>query len=313
MVRTHGFSFPKKSQVYYECRRNWLVIICNPGWNGLSTSLKNLGSWRRHSEPAFPVLSSIPLKAGVVSQALASGKWSHWVCCSLHQFTPGIQVWTKKLQQILWVESTDSRPPICGKLQRKGPRVTSQWECCGVGPYRSQKGRKNVAIQGLWPPLGWRQASLLEPQEPGTYDPQRSNWGRTSANISIFDLLPACWHEDVWAWAEGWCLMMWGSASHPEPVALSRSPRPEAPMPQGREASAAQMSPPPLPTQFLGRETLGRVGPTLRKVVGETGAAAVKVFRDDPRPISTSCCQAMGTCPATSRLSQRSHPCQNLL
>ena len=152
-----------------------------------------------------------------MGQALASGKWSHWVYCSLHQFTLGTQVWTKKLKQILWVESTDSRPAICGKLQRKGPRVTSQWECCGVGPYCSQKGKKNVAIQALWPPSGWRQASFLEPQEPGTHAPQTSNWGRTSTNISNFDhLLPAYWHEDTWAWAEGWCLMMWGVCFPPQ-------------------------------------------------------------------------------------------------
>ena len=49
-----------------------------------------------------------------------------------------------------------------------------------MGPHCSQKGRKNVAIQTLWPPSGWRQASLLEPQEPGTYAPRMSNWGRTS-------------------------------------------------------------------------------------------------------------------------------------
>ena len=168
MVRTHGFSFPKKSQVYYECRRNWLDIICNPGWNGLSTSLKNLGSWRRHSEPAFPVLSSIPLKAGVVSQALASGKWSHWVCCSLHQFTPGTQVWTKKLQQILWVESTDSRPPICGKLQRKAKSnfpVGMLWH----GPILLSEGQEECGHPGFVTTV--RVEASKPPGAPRAWDP----------------------------------------------------------------------------------------------------------------------------------------------
>ena len=38
-----------------------------------------------------------------------------------------------------------------------------------------------------------------------------------SINISIFGhLFPACWHEDLWACVEEWCLIKWGSDSCPE-------------------------------------------------------------------------------------------------
>ena len=57
-------------------------------------------------------------------------------------------------------------------------------------------------------------------------------------------------------------MIMWGVCFPlPELLALSRSPRPEAPMPQGREASAVQMGPPQPHTQLFGRETLGIVRP----------------------------------------------------
>ena len=41
-----------------------------------------------------------------------------------------------------------------------------------------------------------------------------------SINIPIFGhMLPACWHEDVCAWVDRWCLIKRGSASRPEILA----------------------------------------------------------------------------------------------